>query len=171
MVTLDTVLEVIPIVSLVVVLTYYTLTIRNQNKTRQAQLLMGLYETYRSREFRRQTTEIRRQRYINFDDWWSKYGQDSNPDAWASWMSIAAYFNGIGILLKKGLIDIELVDELLSNVVFGNYRRMEKPLMEWRKRVDRHMMSHEIFEGYEYLYDELQKRAKPLSTPGYDQNF
>lgn len=41
MVTLETVLDVIPIVSLVVVLAYYTLTVRNQNRTRQAQLLMG----------------------------------------------------------------------------------------------------------------------------------
>ena len=43
MVTLETLLDVVPVVSLVVVLTYYTLTVRNQNRTRQAQLLLSLH--------------------------------------------------------------------------------------------------------------------------------
>ena len=100
-----------------------------------------------------------------------KYGQDANPDFWASWIAVAAYFDGIGVLLKKKLIDIDLVDELLSNTVFGSYRRMEKPLKEWRKRVDRSMSTHEIFEGFEYLHNELMKRAKPLPPSGYDQKL
>ena len=170
-ITLQTLLTYLTLISVPVGVVYHIMTLRNQSKTRQAQLLMGLLETYRSKEFRSQVNEIRRQEWTDFDDWWSKYGRDTNPDAWASWMSVAAYFDGIGVLLKKKLIDIDLVDELLSNTVFGSYRRMEKPLKEWRKRVDRSMSTHEIFAGFDYLLSELMKRAKPVSHSGYDRKL
>lgn len=168
-------IEYLPIVltgiGIIASILYYASVLRNQNRTRQAQLFMNIYETYRSPEFRRQVNDIRSQEWTDFDDWWSKYGQDTNPDAWASWMSVAAYFDGVGVLLKKNLIDIDLVDELLSNTVFGTYRRMEKPLKEWRKRVDRSMSTHEILEGFDYLQSELMKRAKPVPSTGHDRTL
>jgi hypothetical protein len=48
--------------------TYYFITVRNQNKNRKAQLLMGLYETYRSPEFRTQWNRVIEQEWEDFDD-------------------------------------------------------------------------------------------------------
>lgn len=86
---------------------------------------MGLHETYRSKEFREDITELRSQEWTDFDDFWAKYGEETNPDAWTTWMSVAAFFNGVGVLLKRNLIDIILVEDLLSNVVFGSWSRMK----------------------------------------------
>ena len=68
MVTAENLLDILPLVSLVVVLAYYALTVRNQNKTRQAQLLMGLYENYRSLEFRKMCHEIGSWEWTDFED-------------------------------------------------------------------------------------------------------
>ncbi len=81
-------------------------------ETRQAQLFMGLYETYRSPQFRKQWTTILNQEYTDFDDFWEKYGLENNPDAWANWQSVASFFHGMGILVKKGLVEPNLLDEL-----------------------------------------------------------
>jgi hypothetical protein len=120
MVTLDTVLNVIPVVTLVLVGAYYSLQIRNQNRARQAQLFMQLYETYRNPEFRKLQISLSRYEFTDFKDFWGKYGVDVNPDAWSSWLAVAAYYNGIGVLVKKNLISIDLVEELLSNVRIEN---------------------------------------------------
>ena len=61
--------------------TYYFVTVRNQDRTRKAQLLMGLYEVYRSPEFRAQWSDVINQEWDDFDDFWEKYGRDSDPEA------------------------------------------------------------------------------------------
>ena len=177
MVTLETVLDVIPLMSLVVVLAYYTLTIRNQNRTRQAQLLMNLYETYRSQESRLQSLEIQSWTWKNMDDFWDKYGQDKNPEAWAKWEAKASFFNGVGILLRRKLIDIKLLDDLLTSSVnrHWNVLGMGQVLVDWRKRASMRRRESEwrhdpeyswedeaiavgtAFHGFDYLYHQLSK--------------
>ncbi len=177
MITIETVLDVIPIVSLVVVLAYYTLTVRNQNRTRQAQLLWSIYDNYRSIESRQQSMEIHSWEWDDIDDFFEKYGQQNNPEAWTLWTTKAALFNGIGILLKRNLIDIKLLDDLLTNSVdrHWNAMKMGPILLEWRKRLplqrerrgwmqDPEYSDHvhdsttnTTFNGFDYLYTRLME--------------
>jgi len=147
-------------IGLIVAVTYYTFTIRNQNRTRQAQLLMGLYDKYSSIEFLKQNREIAQQEWTDYEDFKKKYGIENNPDAWGSWQSILSYYNGIGVLLRKKLIDITLVDELLANSVFRDWGRMGEILVEWRKEIiaqNPRKRTHGPFDGFDYLYNELEK--------------
>ena len=52
MVTFETVLDVVPAVSVAVALVYYGLQIRNQNKARQAQLYAQIYDEPLYRQFK-----------------------------------------------------------------------------------------------------------------------
>ena len=169
-------------VSLTVAAIYYTITIRNQNRTRQAQLLMNLYESYRSTESRRQSLEIQSWDWKSPNEFFEKYRQEVNPDAWALWEAKASFFNGIGILLKKGLIDIELLDELLTSSInrHWNILGMGVILTEWRKRLPERKLEEEWkydpdyldqrdsivitpFHGFDYLYHSLIKYRKTHS--------
>ena len=84
--------------------------------------------------------------------------------------------NGIGVLLKQGLIDIEMIEELLAPTVFMAWMRMG-PVAEgfrdlsasksFRARADevegygRPMDKDWIpWSGFKYLNDELRKRDK-----------
>jgi hypothetical protein len=160
MVTLETLLDVVPVVSLVVVLSYYTLTVRNQNRTRQAQLLMNLYETYRSPEFRKQQMIIQNLEYTDFEDFIEKYGSETNPESWAIWFSVAAFFNGVGVLVGRNLLDIGLVEELLGNITDRMWTVMGPVLIEWRRQsVTQKMRKYELLHGFEYLYDQMRSRG------------
>ena len=152
---------------MIIALVYYTLTIRNQNRTRQAQLTMSLYEAYRSPEFRKNWGEVMDQEYTDFDDFWGKYGGQVNREAWSNWQSVAAYFHGIGVLLKEGLIDINLLDQLLVNIVFVSWHQMGPILLGFREyssgiysRFEGRGSSkrHLQMSGFEFLYKELRKR-------------
>ena len=181
MITLDQVIYILPILALTASILYNALNLRAANKpqqlqleTRQAQLFMTLYETYRSAEFRKQWTDILKQEYTNFNDFWEKYGLENNPEAWASWQSVASFFHGIGVLVKKQLIEPSLLDELISPNVFGAWVVMGpivKGFQEWVES-DGGVMSyqfhdydkagvstiHKSWSGFEYLYDTLKER-------------
>jgi len=166
-------LSTLQTVALVVGISYYIMTLRNQQKsqkhaeeTRQAQLFMGFYETYRNREFKKQFNSSISQQPDDYNDWLKKYGPVNNPDAWADWQTVAAYFNGIGVLLKKGFIDISLVEELLVHSVAIAWVRMGPIIKESRN--DRETFSQSggtnigFYHGFEYLYNELLKRDPQL---------
>ena len=175
--TLQTIGILLTGISLSIAAIYYTITIRNQNRTSQAQLLMGLYESYRSTESRMQSLEIQSWEYKDMDDFFQKYGDSTNPEAWAIFESKAAFFNGVGILLKRDLIDIKLLDDLLTSTVNRHWNRlgMGPILVEWRERlrvyreergwrrdpgyslqVDESAMNM-AFYGFDFLYNSLMK--------------
>ena len=73
---------------------------------------------------------------------------------------VANFFEGIGILLRRKLIDIALVDDLFSSDVIITWHKM-KPIVEgWRKQFNRPQMS----EWFEYLYNEMKKRERQLAS-------
>ncbi len=102
----------------------------------------------------------------NPEDFWERYGFDKNIEAWTNWQSVATFFHGIGVLLKKGLIDISLVEELLVNIVFVSWYRMEPIVKEFRDTWSVSYMGSrrservELYSGFEFLYNELRKREK-----------
>jgi hypothetical protein len=157
-------IEYLPLVltgiGIIVSILYYAMTIRNQNKTRQAQLLMGLYETYRSPEFRKRQMAIQILEYNDFHDFWDKYGRDNNPDYWAMWFSVAAFYNGIGVLVRRNMLDIELVEELLANIIERSWENMGDIILDWRKFIaaDKER-KYDLLHGFEYLYNEIVSRG------------
>ena len=179
--TLQTIGILLTALTVSIAATYYTLTLRytrrNQEltlkaqeqakETRQAQLLMQIYEAYRSTKLRLQIEEILFQEWTDFTDFWEKYGAENNPVAWSNWGSVAAFFNGVGVLLKNGLIDVDLVEELLSNQAFVAWVRMEPILRGWRDNVvsirfgeEASSRKYEAYFGFDYLIQELKNREQ-----------
>jgi hypothetical protein len=158
-------IEYLPLVltgiGIIVSMLYYTNVLRNAHKTqqlqletRQAALFMSLYETYQSLEFVKTRRDVIELEWNDFDDFWAKYGLNTNNDAWVKWQSQASFFNGVGVLVKKGLIDISLVDELFSNVIHRMWNHMGPIIIEWRNtRKDLYPRTHELLHGFDYLYN------------------
>jgi hypothetical protein len=147
MVTLETVLQVVPVVSLVIVGAYYSLQIRNQNRTRQAQLFMQAYSTFIDREFQKSFFEIVRQwKWDDYDDFWQKYGPDTNSEE-------ARAHSAIGDLVKKGILPLEIVESIVGVAVVPLWEKWDKIIKQLR--IDYGMPR--IFEDFEYLYNRLLK--------------
>jgi hypothetical protein len=164
-------------VGIIVSILYYTSVLRNANRTRQAQLFMDLYRTYRDPIFRKQYNDILHQKWSDFDDFWEKYGQKGDPDAWTDWQTVASYFNGIGVLLRQGLLNIEVIYELLAPTVFMAWMMMG-PVAEGFKELsakDSHRALYndlegvgrpknwEPWSGFKYLNDELKKKEEQMN--------
>ncbi len=133
---------------------YYILTLRNQNRTRQAQLFMQIYSVFRTPEFQDNITEIVTMKWKDSDDFMEKYGPTTNPKAWRAIGSLAGYFEGIGLLVNEKLIDISLVENLMSTHIIYFWEKFEFLSIKLRRDFN----SPQMDAWKEYLYNEIKKR-------------
>ena len=97
------------------------LTLESQNQaleTRQAQLFMNIYNQFVRKEFTEDwIMVIWHREWESIEDYQEKYGSLKNPKESARQISVFAFFEGIGVLLKRNLINISMVDDLMSSYV------------------------------------------------------
>ncbi len=148
---------IIACVSVVVAAILAIVQMRDQNQTRQAQLFMDLYGKYITPEFHKRWMQIVS---IPEDDILKDKGGltiflkgEADIETSAEFNSLFSFFEGIGLLVNKKLIDINLVAELLSSTVIWVWERISEAVIESRQALGR----PQIYEWFEYLYQEIQR--------------
>ena len=144
-------------ISLTIAAVYYSLQIKNQNKTRQAQLFMQIYEKWYDPVFSRNTAEIRSWEWDDVDEFNSKYSVEVNPEGYSKFLSYIRFFQGVGVLLQQGLIDVTLVGEMMPATVLMAYTRYGEILKDQRSRYE---VTQRLWEPVDYLYNEVLKYEK-----------
>jgi hypothetical protein len=135
---------------------YYAFQIRHQTRIRQTDLVMKLYSTYGSKEFQEAWATVREFEFKDYDDFMKKYG-------WSAAMSeVGLFFEGVGVLLHKKLIDISVIDDLFTGPIKMTWEKM-KPIIEGHRRQKQYP---QFYEWLEYLYNEMKKREKQLQQEG-----
>jgi len=128
---------------------YYIFQIRHQTRIRQTDLVMRLYSQFSSLEFAKVLEEVLNREEKNYDDYRKKYGL-------AEVTAVGMFFEGIGILLKRRLIDRELVDDMFTSDIKWTWEKLKDLTLAGRKV----RYQPEIFEWFEYLYNEMKKREQ-----------
>ena len=159
MVDVQTISVVVAATSVVAFVVNSMLTSRREEKrsqqtleTRQAQLFLQLYSKYYDKEW---VSSLHKALYIDFqgfDDWWEKYGP-SNPEVFQSFDVLSHYFEGAGVLVRKGLLDPSLVADLVSEELSDYWEKYGPIIREYRKRTNKPKAG----ENQEYLYDLFKK--------------
>ena len=144
---------------------YYILTLRNTQRnmkmtleTRQTQLFMDLYAVMRNKEFVRDTRELTYWKWNDFEDFRKKYGSRASKEANSVFVSIGNFFDGIGVLVKRNLINPDLVDDLMSPWVEWYWNTFGSVITEYRK-----IVGPQYMEWVEYLYDRIKSVKKSLT--------
>jgi hypothetical protein len=152
---------VIACVSIVVATILAVLQLRNWSRTRQAQLFMELYEQFYTPEFHRRWMETV---YILQDE--DLFDSDGVPtflkgeiETFVETTAICSFFEGIGVLVNRKLIDIVLVAELMSTPILFVWERISKNVEHTREILGR----PQIYEWFEYLYREIQRLPSQIS--------
>jgi len=132
---------------------FAVLQLRDLVKTRQTDLIVRLYSTFDSKEFLEAFEKVMAMEFKDFDEALKKYGM-SLP------LHVGLFFEQIGVLLHRKLIDIELVDDLFTSPIKQTWEKMEPLEKAARKYYNR----PQIGEWFEYLYNEMQKRDQTLQA-------
>jgi hypothetical protein len=127
---------------------YYIWQIRHQTRMRQTDLLVRLFSTMMSKDWLEAWERVRDRETLDYDDYKEKYGfVEANE--------IYVYFDQLGRLLQKGLIDIDLLP--LENGQIRITWEKIKPILEGsRKKFNEPRLG----KGFEYLYNEIKKREQ-----------
>jgi hypothetical protein len=136
---------------------YYILDMRNQAKLRQTDMVMRLYDKFGSTEFQKAYQTMMYLEFEDYSDYTKRYGE--NADVRAAFMTMNVFFEGMGLLVKRKLAGIDLVDDLLSSDILSTWQKM-KPLAEGDRKKSAHPQA---WEWFEYLYDEMKKREQKLA--------
>ena len=152
------VLQIVQTIALVVGIAYYLIIMRNSQRTqemtlknRQAQLLMQMWNRTQSKEFTRDLITMDEMEWKDYDDFMEKYSMESNPEAADSWIAVANFCEGLGVMVKNDLIEPSLVDDLESRTIVFQWEKFSPIIYENRKRSN----FPTLFEQWEYLYNQV----------------
>ena len=160
-------IEYLPLVltgiGIFVAIIYYTLTLRNANKTqqmaletRQTQLFLQLYGSATS-ENMQLVGEIGRWEWDDYDDFQEKYG---SPEHFSKYNYQLQRFNGIGLLAMRDQIDLDLVCQFVGPVIISLWEKFRDVVMVRRGNEDVSDKRLEQLSGLEFLYEEMKKRLQ-----------
>ncbi len=146
---------------LVGALLYYVNDHRNQARMRKTDLIMRLYATFMSKEFQEADVKVIMLNVKDYSEFKAKYGPyPSEHPTHIAFRQVAAFFEAIGILLKKKLIEIDLAYEIF--VVHQRWEKLWPIIRDLRQELD----FPEYMDNFEYLYHETQKYQRHLVVKG-----
>ena len=152
-ITYQMVLSTLQTAGLLVGIFYYVTTMRNAQKTReltlesqelsqkaqeqsletrQAQLFMYMYDRWNDPEFLTHWNEIFSWEWTDYDDF-ENFRSDANR---VSFSSVAIFFEGVGVLVKRKLVDPTLVDDLMSGMLIRFWEKFGEPMIKIRQGRD-----------------------------------
>ena len=138
---------------------------RRELETRQAQLFMQIFDNFHQPEFLDKFADFLTWHWNDYKDFMERYGP-KNPKAWYSFGSIAAFFEGIGVLVHRKFIDADLVSQLMARHIVLFWERT-RPISEGLRK---QFKLPEVDIWVEYLYNKIkpivEKQQQELRMQG-----
>ena len=133
------------------------LELRNITKTRQMELIMSIYSLFTTREYMDAWEKIRTREFKDYDGYVRKHGL-------ADFMQVASLFEGLGFLLHRKFLGIDLVRELMNESTKMTWEKVKPMVEDARKQLGQRKLGEyvPVFHWWEYLYNEMQKREQRL---------
>lgn len=150
MVDIQTVSIVVASAGLLIAAIYYVFEVRHQSRARDTELVMRLYSTFSKKKFQQELQNRMKdfQSGSSYSELIQKYGALASEAGF--------FFEGLGILLHRKLIDISLVDDLFSGWITRYWEAARKYVQDARKTTN----YPQFGEWVEYLYNEMKKREQ-----------
>lgn len=137
-------------------------------ETRQAQLFMNVYNRWNTPDIQTAYGNLRHiYQFTDFKDFIQKYsirpplGSPQNFNSWLNYQILLTYFEGLGMLVKHGLFNIELVEDLLSRRITWFWETYPGQYIEEGRK---ELKDPTMYDSLEYLYHEMKKRQQPATS-------
>jgi len=149
---IQTISEVVAAASVVIGVIYYAFELRHENRTRDTDLVNNLFAFYNSQEFQEAYGEIMSMDFADYDDFISKNGSaTSKTPLSVALRMVCGFYEQLGLLYHRRLVDIKLVVELFS--VRRPWEKIRPIAIGARKELNQ----QDLYEWFEYLYNEVMK--------------
>lgn len=157
MVDIQTASVVIASASVVAGIVYYAFQVRHQSKLRETDLIMRVYSALSTKELEEAWYKVLNLECKDYTEFVKKYGDimSETPEN-VAFSIMANFFEGIGVLFHKKLVDIDWIEDLMSESIVVTWEKM-KPIVEgYRKQYG----FKKDLQWFENLYNEVKKREQ-----------
>ena len=146
--------EIVTIVGVIAGLSYYVMTVRNQNKARQIQLIAQLADST-SAEAQKRAYPLLSYQWEDYDDFERKYGSDVDLEGYAVRYGVWSMMNRTGFLLKEGLISMDMLVGSLGGQLGAMWQwRKFEPIIRKQREIYKMPL---LFQWWEYLAGEFER--------------
>jgi hypothetical protein len=171
-ITYQMMLSTLQTIALIVGITYYLFIMRNSQRnqeltrkaqeqtleTRQAQLFTNIYnQSFANPEFLEAVRMVITTHWDNLDEFHEDYDyynpNPSNPEFIKAMSSVNGFFEGLGVFVKEGLIDIRLIALTMTVMIKSLWEKIAPYVVVDRER----LQAPRLLSEFEYLYNELMK--------------
>jgi len=160
MVDLTSISALLAAIGVIVGVVFAVLELRNLTKVRKTDLIIRLSPWFHigGIELTQMWNTVAHLDFKDYDDFVKKYGEpgDGTKPASLAIIVIGNFFNGLGILMQRKLMDINLIQAYFP--VRLAWEKLEPIVKGFRKQSN----WLDWLEYFEYLYNEIQKREQPL---------
>jgi hypothetical protein len=132
-------------------------------ETRQAQLYMQVYNRWNSLDLVNAYNQVRyTYQFTDAEELISKYSPEKHPEAAANLTMLGYFFEGLGVLVKKGLLTIDLVEDLMSQRVIWYWENKASLVVDDLRTLTNDPTQ---YDHIEYLYHEMKHRQRLTARP------
>lgn len=157
--TLDDVREILSLVgpiTLIVGVGIALSQLRDLRRMRQMEVVMQLFDRFDDEAFQRHYQRLSRWTYRDLDE----FERRAREVDWIALYSVSAYFENMGVLYKRGLAPIELLDDIMSGPLTTGWRKAAPIWEGYRRKHNQPMMG----EWFELLATDMEKRLTRIDS-------
>ena len=174
MVTVETISIVFTGLSVSLAAFYYISTLRNaqsnrqlQLETRQLDIYMKLKLMETDPEWMRNFFEVAALEWEDFYDFARKFSHTENPEEAGKRFALWNYWESLGYILSRGVIDPDTVFDMFGNACINNWIKFEPIIRGFREKDG----VPETWKWFEYLVDEMKKVRERRRLPDYTPSW
>jgi hypothetical protein len=142
--TFQMILNSLQTIAVIIGIVYYITIMRNQNRSRQVQIIGSTLKMDLDYNFLNWDTS-------DYEVFMSKHGPKADPEGWKA---LNVWFNMLelqGVYVREGLLDVRLVCLMSGGTIKESWESYRGVWEEWRRRYDR---PRDWIEA-EYLYERV----------------
>jgi hypothetical protein len=138
---------------------YYVLEIRHQSKLRQTETVIRLSPWFNmnAREVQEAVSQVCSIEYKDYEDYLERYSE--KPEN-MTLKILGNYFEGIGILVYRKLVDPDIVYDFWGEIIQSSWEKIQPLVTDMRKDIG----DPNTFRFWEHLYNEMKKREQKLQS-------
>jgi hypothetical protein len=138
---------------------YYVLEIRHQSRLRRTESVIRLSPWFNmnAREVQEAVTQVCSIKYKNYEDYLERYSE--KPEHMMLKI-LGNYFEGIGILVYRKLVEADIVYDLWGDIIRSSWEKIQPLVADMRKDIG----DPNVFRFWEHLYTEMKKRREKVQA-------
>ncbi len=161
--TIQTISQIMTAIGVIAAASYYIMNVRfnihSQKtilETRQVALYMQYTEFAQSVESFKNFYSVVTQEWEDLEDFWRKYGPETNLDAFARFAVTCRFYSRLGMLHELNMIEPEIIYIELGRNAIQIWEKYKEIIIPLRKQFNNPI----LYLKFEYLYNEMKKIAE-----------